>query len=94
MQLARLVLGSVGQGWANRVFYSDNGSTAVEVALKMAFRKYMVDRGMLEGQDYNGRSAELEVRTACTGQAMAAHVTILPGASACFARTLRTQTQA
>ena len=28
----------MGAGWATRVFFSDNGSTANEVALKMAFR--------------------------------------------------------
>jgi dethiobiotin synthetase/adenosylmethionine--8-amino-7-oxononanoate aminotransferase len=28
----------VGQGWADRVFFSDNGSTGIEVALKMALR--------------------------------------------------------
>lgn len=37
-ELAQSLLNSVGQGWAERVFFSDNGSTAVEVALKMAFR--------------------------------------------------------
>lgn len=30
-------------GWASRTYFSDNGSTAVEIALKMAFRKYMFD---------------------------------------------------
>ncbi|KIK68100.1 hypothetical protein GYMLUDRAFT_36929 [Collybiopsis luxurians FD-317 M1] len=29
-----------GSGWASRVFFSDNGSTAMEVALKMALRTF------------------------------------------------------
>ena len=40
----------MGSGWASRVFYSDNGSTAIEVALKMAFRKYMADHQLLEDE--------------------------------------------
>jgi dethiobiotin synthetase/adenosylmethionine--8-amino-7-oxononanoate aminotransferase len=48
LQLAKQLLGTVGSGWAARVFYSDNGSTAIEVALKMAFRKYMADHQLLE----------------------------------------------
>lgn len=43
LELAELLLSGVGAGWASRVFYSDNGSTAVEVALKMAFRRRVVD---------------------------------------------------
>ncbi len=39
--------GAPGAGWASRVFFSDDGSTAVEVALKMGFRKYLADRGEL-----------------------------------------------
>jgi dethiobiotin synthetase/adenosylmethionine--8-amino-7-oxononanoate aminotransferase len=37
-RLQRLLKGTVGEGWADRVFYSDNGSTGIEVALKMALR--------------------------------------------------------
>jgi dethiobiotin synthetase/adenosylmethionine--8-amino-7-oxononanoate aminotransferase len=43
LQLAKLLLGTVGSDWASRVFYTDDGSTATEVALKMAFRKFAVD---------------------------------------------------
>lgn len=33
-------------GWASRVYFSDNGSTAIEIALKMAFRKFSFDHGI------------------------------------------------
>ena len=38
LHLAEKLLSTVGEGWASRVFYSDNGSTGIEVALKMALR--------------------------------------------------------
>jgi len=39
MEITKLMLDTVGKGWADRVFFSDNGSTAVEVGLKMVLRK-------------------------------------------------------
>lgn len=38
LDLAEKLLQTVGKGWASRVFYSDNGSTGIEVGLKMALR--------------------------------------------------------
>ncbi|KAK9827392.1 hypothetical protein WJX81_006165 [Elliptochloris bilobata] len=43
LTVARRLLDGPGAGWAARVFFSDDGSTAVEVALKMAFRKFLAD---------------------------------------------------
>ncbi|GKV18237.1 hypothetical protein SLEP1_g28647 [Rubroshorea leprosula] len=47
LECAELLLEGVGEGWASRVFFSDSGSTATEIALKMAFRKYSSDHGIL-----------------------------------------------
>jgi len=35
-----------GHGWANRVFFSDDGSTAMEIAIKMGMKKFCSDRGI------------------------------------------------
>ena len=40
LRLAETLLAGPGKGWASRVFYTDNGSTGMEVALKMALRAY------------------------------------------------------
>ena len=40
LKLAEALLAGPGKAWAFRVFYSDNGSTGMEVALKMALRAY------------------------------------------------------
>ncbi|XP_056176987.1 bifunctional dethiobiotin synthetase/7,8-diamino-pelargonic acid aminotransferase, mitochondrial isoform X2 [Syzygium oleosum] len=47
LECAELLLGGVGEGWASRVYFSDNGSTAIEIALKMAFRVFSADIGIL-----------------------------------------------
>ncbi|KAJ8905704.1 hypothetical protein NDN08_002209 [Rhodosorus marinus] len=39
VDLTNLLLDNVGSTWADRVFFTDNGSTAVEVGLKMILRK-------------------------------------------------------
>ncbi|XP_043709582.1 bifunctional dethiobiotin synthetase/7,8-diamino-pelargonic acid aminotransferase, mitochondrial isoform X2 [Telopea speciosissima] len=64
LQCAELLLEGVGKGWASRVFFSDNGSTAIEIALKMAFRKFSCDHGIiLDSPDMNmvGRCPEFKV---------------------------------
>ena len=38
LELTESLLKTVGEGWADRVFFSDDGSTGMEVALKMALR--------------------------------------------------------
>ncbi|AQK40716.1 Bifunctional dethiobiotin synthetase/78-diamino-pelargonic acid aminotransferase mitochondrial [Zea mays] len=61
---AEVLLGGVGKGWASRVYYSDNGSTAIEIALKMAFRKFSLDHGIMassENSTRNERNIQLKV---------------------------------
>jgi bifunctional dethiobiotin synthetase / adenosylmethionine---8-amino-7-oxononanoate aminotransferase len=41
----RLVHDGPGKGWASRAFFSDDGSTGMEVALKMALRHFSVKAG-------------------------------------------------
>jgi bifunctional dethiobiotin synthetase / adenosylmethionine---8-amino-7-oxononanoate aminotransferase len=47
LRLAELMLAGPGRGWATRVFFSDNGSTAMEIAVKMALKRAA---GATEGQ--------------------------------------------
>ncbi|TFK40221.1 pyridoxal phosphate-dependent transferase [Crucibulum laeve] len=41
----RMVHDGPGRGWASRAFFSDNGSTGMEVALKMALRAFSLRHG-------------------------------------------------
>ncbi|XP_021304673.1 bifunctional dethiobiotin synthetase/7,8-diamino-pelargonic acid aminotransferase, mitochondrial isoform X2 [Sorghum bicolor] len=64
LRSAEVLLGGVGKGWASRVYYSDNGSTAIEIALKMAFRKFCLDHGIMSGSENstrNERNIQLKV---------------------------------
>ena len=60
LSLAETLLAGPGKGWASRVFYSDNGSTGMEVALKMALRAFT--RGHpAEGKPGGDRAKKLGV---------------------------------
>ncbi|CAN0294598.1 unnamed protein product, partial [Ectocarpus sp. 8 AP-2014] len=39
LEVAERLVEGPGRGWASRVFFTDNGSTATEVAIKMGFRR-------------------------------------------------------
>jgi dethiobiotin synthetase/adenosylmethionine--8-amino-7-oxononanoate aminotransferase len=58
LQLSEKLLETVGKQWASRVYFSDDGSTAVEVGLKMAFRKYVTDHNL----DYSAFTSKADTR--------------------------------
>ncbi|KAF5183987.1 Adenosylmethionine-8-amino-7-oxononanoate aminotransferase [Thalictrum thalictroides] len=62
LRCAELLLEGVGRGWASRTFFSDNGSTAIEIALKMAFRKFSYDHGVLKFPDENAVDKSFEFK--------------------------------
>ena len=47
LEAARGILNGPAKTWGKRVFFSDNGSTATEVGIKMAFRQRYVNLGLL-----------------------------------------------
>ncbi|CAG8824812.1 17143_t:CDS:2, partial [Dentiscutata erythropus] len=68
--LSQTLLRTVGNKWATRVFYSDNGSTAMEVALKMALKssslKYNFDEDLkILGLNGNYHGDTIGVMDAC-----------------------------
>ncbi|XP_055823033.1 bifunctional dethiobiotin synthetase/7,8-diamino-pelargonic acid aminotransferase, mitochondrial [Solanum dulcamara] len=60
LECAELLLEGVGKGWASRVYFSDNGSTAIEIALKMALRKFLFDHKIVS-DDLVAENAESRV---------------------------------
>ena len=61
LAVARRLLDGPGRGWGARVFFSDDGSTAVEVALKMAFRKFAADHADIAAALGTADAPELQV---------------------------------
>ncbi|CAL1358443.1 unnamed protein product [Linum trigynum] len=62
LECAELLLEGVGKGWAARSYFSDNGSTAIEIALKMAFRKFCNENDVLPVRSNTvGRCFDLKV---------------------------------
>lgn len=53
LNLAEHLLKTVGNGWANRVFFSDNGSTGVEVALKMGLANFRRRNGLTSNAHFD-----------------------------------------
>jgi dethiobiotin synthetase/adenosylmethionine--8-amino-7-oxononanoate aminotransferase len=51
----RLVKDGPGKGWASRAFISDDGSTGMEIALKMALRTYVKDKHPLDHEIFDKR---------------------------------------
>ena len=47
LEAAKGILNGPAKTWGKRVFFSDNGSTATEVGIKMAFRQRYVNLGLL-----------------------------------------------
>jgi adenosylmethionine-8-amino-7-oxononanoate aminotransferase len=64
-RLAGLMRSAFGEGGPSRVFYTDNGSTAVEAALKMAFQ-YWLHKGV------KGRSRFISLRHGYHGDTLGA----------------------
>jgi len=60
LDAARGLLDGAGRGWASRVFFSDNGSTAMEVAVKMAIRAWYVRQGLVIPGDDRARQEREE----------------------------------
>ncbi|CAA6672207.1 unnamed protein product [Spirodela intermedia] len=62
LHCAELMLGGVGKGWASRAYFSDNGSTAIEIAIKMAFRKFSLDHGIHMETAYDSMGKKMDFR--------------------------------
>ena len=59
LELADRLLKGPGSGWAQRVFYSDDGSTAVEIGLKMALRSYCAKKVRYARRCSSGAASQL-----------------------------------
>src|SRR5687767_9582629 len=51
VRLSQILLEGPGKGWANRVCFIDDGSTAMEVAIKMGMKLYQTRHNIVEAKD-------------------------------------------
>ncbi|KAI5477198.1 hypothetical protein MNV49_006642 [Pseudohyphozyma bogoriensis] len=70
LTLSERLLSTVGEGWASRVFFSDDGSTGMEVGLKMALRSYAVRHGL--EKESSGQLAVLGLKGSYHGDTIGA----------------------
>jgi len=63
VEAAKGILKGPAKSWGKRVFFSDNGSTATEVGIKMAFRQRYVNLGLLsrDGLERSKQANDIEV---------------------------------
>lgn len=73
LQLSERLLETVGAPWASRVYFSDDGSTAVEVGLKMAFRKFVTDHGLAYSEVMTADGVEPPTKLVVLAQANCYH---------------------
>jgi bifunctional dethiobiotin synthetase / adenosylmethionine---8-amino-7-oxononanoate aminotransferase len=68
----RLLHNGPGKGWASRVYFSDNGSTGMEIALKMALRAFTAKHGQALDSDAKKRLGILGLKGSYHGDTIGA----------------------
>jgi dethiobiotin synthetase/adenosylmethionine--8-amino-7-oxononanoate aminotransferase len=53
VRLSMMLVDGPGKGWASRAFYTDDGSTAMEVAIKMGMKTYQKWHDVADEEQYN-----------------------------------------
>ena len=74
LQVAERLLAGPGRGWVSRVFFTDNDSTAAEVAVKMGFgcvRRFVMNR-------LSRRRSVVTLTSPCSARAVLLFITLHP----------------